>query len=277
MTTETPAGRASHWLVDLTAGAGIALIAITVAHAALPHRADTRPAAAPVLRAAQQLSTSTSAAAVTPAVLVAFSDPVPGRDVVSPFGLRQLPWEPVQGRLHAGIDIAADSGTPVLAVADGVVTAAGQDAGYGRYVQVKHATGLSSFYAHMGAVDQAMKPGAPVKAGTVVGRVGSTGSSTGAHLHLEIRDGKGRPLNPELFLHRSFTKAADLPLKEAAHVPEGVRVAYVSNIPANRLAQMAERAGQPLKGSAAANALDAGMNATVVVAADGRPRARFNF
>jgi hypothetical protein len=130
----------------------------------------------------------------------------------------------------------------VLAAADGVVTRVETDAGYGRFVELKHAAGLSTRYAHLGRFLPQIAPGVALKAGMAVGQIGSTGSSTGAHLHFEIRDDQDRPLNPELFLGRRFARAADLPLREAQHVPRGVRVAYVSIIPrAAREAMQARR------------------------------------
>lgn len=175
--------------------------------------------------------------------LVSFSDPVPGYPVVSPFGLRQLPWEE-HGRLHQGVDIAAPAGSPVLAVADGVVEREGVDAGYGRFIEVRHAAGLSTLYGHLQAFDPAAQEGAPVRQGQPIGRIGSTGSSTGAHLHLELHDQDGRPLDPQRFLGRAFASAADLPLKAAARFPRGVRVAFVSFIPPSKRELMEQRAEQ---------------------------------
>lgn len=173
-----------------------------------------------------QRTRSAPARAATP--LIAFADPEPGYPVISPFGLRQLPWEGA-GRLHKGVDIAAPSGEPVLAAADGVVLRTGVDAGYGRFVEISHAAGMSSLYGHLSAFEA--RPGAEVKAGQAIGRIGSTGSSTGSHLHFEIHDPAGRALNPEMFIGRRFMTRADLPLKAATRTPRGVRVAYVSNIP----------------------------------------------
>lgn len=227
-------GHPHHWVVDAVLGASMALVAITSAQAALPagplHVAPRAPA---FIRAVAAVAPTQVAAPV----LIAFSNPIPGASIDSPFGLRQLPWEG-QGRLHAGVDILAQAGAPILAAADGVVAKVSEDPGYGRFVDVAHAEGLTTRYAHMGRFEPQLKAGTAVKAGQPIGFVGSTGSSTGAHLHFEIRDRDDRPMNPELFLGRSFATAEALPLKEALHTPSGVRVAYVSNIPLSKRAQM---------------------------------------
>jgi hypothetical protein len=228
-----PLGRMQAWLVDGILGSSMALVAITAAQAALPEH----PA---LLSALKPAAVRVAMAPAEAPVLIAFTVPVDGATIDSPFGLRQLPWEG-SGRLHAGVDMLAKTGDPVVAAADGVVTEVTQDAGYGRYVEIKHAEGLTTRYAHMARFAK-IAVGTAVKAGTEIGYVGSTGSSTGAHLHFEIRDAKDRPMNPELFIGQSFASAADLPLKEAlrpAHA--GVRVAYVSNIPASKRALMQAR------------------------------------
>jgi hypothetical protein len=147
-----------------------------------------------------------------------------------------------------------------------VVERAGVDGGYGRFVQVKHAAGLSTLYAHMGVVADGLAPGVALKAGAVVGRIGSSGTSTGPHLHFELRDDQDRPLNPGLFLGRAFATADDLPLKSARRFPHAVRVAYVSRIPKSKQALMAAR-----------TAADAAKDASTVTVfyGDGRPHARF--
>lgn len=215
------------------------LSAFAVAHASL-----LVPSAAPKAMAERVALTSVKARPVSAAaedeVLIAFEEPVPGHAVVSPFGLRQLPWEG-NGRLHEGVDISADSGVPVIAAADGVVVEAGTKGGYGRYVAVRHAESLTTFYAHLGAIAPGLKPGMAVKAGTPVGRIGSTGTSTGPHLHFEIRDGDQRPLNPAMFLGRAFAEAGDLPLDKAKRYSGRVRMAYVSFIPESKRALMEAR------------------------------------
>lgn len=169
-----------------------------------------------------------------------FGEPVPGHEVNSPFGLRRMPWEN-HGRLHEGVDIAAPSGTKVLAVEDGVITQAGNSASYGRFVEVRHENGLTSFYAHLGRVERGARAGVAVTAGTPIGRIGSSGTSTGPHLHFEIRRGE-RPLNPVAFIGHEFETAQDLPLKTAAFYSKKVRVAQASNAPAGKRGKAAKSA-----------------------------------
>lgn len=267
--------RARHWVLEAAFGAAAALAAITVAQAALPDRVELTSHRPPPQVMAMG---AVSAQAPEPAHLIAFADPVQGREIVSPFGLRQLPWEE-NGRLHEGVDIAAPFGSPVLAAADGVVVDAGRSYTYGRYVRVKHAEGLTSLYAHMGAVAPDMAPGRAVKAGMPVGEIGSSGTSTGPHLHFELRDAKDRPLNPGLFLGEQFATADDLPLKQARRIPRGVRKAWVSRIPESKREQMEALllARNSPKGDGPFGAVAKGGKGSVTVFyGDGRPHARFN-
>lgn len=211
-------GQARRRAPGLILGGLIALAALTAANAAIPRKAAAPPAPA-----------ATPAAEEEP-VLIAFRHPLPGETVNSPFGLRRLPWEDA-GRLHEGVDIAADPGKPVLAAADGVVTRAGYAAGYGQMVELTHAEGLVTRYGHLGRIDAAIRPGAALKAGAPLARVGSSGVSSGPHLHFEIRDADDRPLNPLFFLGRTFAEADDLPIEPAGKVSPRVRLAYVSSIP----------------------------------------------
>ena len=111
--------------------------------------------------------------------------------ISSEFGRR---W----GRLHAGIDIAVPVGRPVRSVLPGTVEAAGRDGGYGSRVVVRHEGGVRTVYAHLDAVR--VRRG-PVAAGTVIGRSGNTGHSTGPHLHFEVRV-TDRPVDPRPWLRR---------------------------------------------------------------------------
>lgn len=113
--------------------------------------------------------------------------------VSSPYGLR---WNGTE--FHQGIDIAAETGTPIVATADGVVTAAGWDgSGYGNMVDIDHGDGIMTRYGHASAV--AVTPGQTVRRGQVIAYVGSTGYSTGPHLHYEVRV-NGQPVNPAGYL-----------------------------------------------------------------------------
>ena len=114
--------------------------------------------------------------------------------VTSPFGLR---WN--GSDFHPGIDIANDAGTPILAAADGVVTTAGwNDGGYGNMVDIDHGNGIMTRYGH--AMQVVVTPGQYVRRGQVIAYMGSTGFSTGPHVHYEVRIG-GEPVNPASYLH----------------------------------------------------------------------------
>jgi murein DD-endopeptidase MepM/ murein hydrolase activator NlpD len=117
--------------------------------------------------------------------------PTTGR-ITSGYGSRR---HPVLGyrRMHSGIDFGAPYGSPIYAVADGTVQTAGYNGGFGRYVRLQHEGGLGSGYGHMSRI--AVSSGQRVRRGQVIGYVGSTGLSTGPHLHYELYRG-GRPINP---------------------------------------------------------------------------------
>jgi murein DD-endopeptidase MepM/ murein hydrolase activator NlpD len=130
-------------------------------------------------------------AAQAPRTVASFAAPVVGR-VTSPFGWRR---HPLLGyvRMHDGVDIGAKYGSPVLATADAIVAAAGWRGGYGNYVRLTHGGGIGSGYGHLSRI--AVSAGMQVRRGEVIGFVGSTGLSTGPHLHYELyRD--GRPVDP---------------------------------------------------------------------------------
>ena len=116
--------------------------------------------------------------------------------ISSLFGYRPNPFS---GRtvLHAGIDIAANVGTPIIAPASGVVVSAGYDEGYGKVIDIDHGFGLSTRYAHCSQVF--VKVGQRIQRFDVIGSVGNTGRSTGAHLHYEVRL-NGIPRNPLMYV-----------------------------------------------------------------------------
>lgn len=131
------------------------------------------------------------------AVISNGSWPVPGYSrISSPFGYR---IHPVLGtkKLHTGIDIPAPTGTPAVAVASGTVIYSGVQGSYGNTVMIRHDNGLVSLYAHNSSL--VVKVGDRVKKGQVVTKIGSTGRSTGPHLHFEIRV-NGTPQNPLNYL-----------------------------------------------------------------------------
>ena len=112
--------------------------------------------------------------------------PVNATRVSSPYGTRYHPILKTY-RMHSGIDYAAPTGTPIMAPADGVVSFAGVKGGYGNAIMLNHRKGMETLYGHMSAFVSGVSAGKSVKAGDVIGFVGSTGRSTGPHLHYEVR------------------------------------------------------------------------------------------
>lgn len=121
--------------------------------------------------------------------------PVRGQ-VNSEFGRRPSPWTGKHEH-HGGMDIGSWPGTPVEAPAPATVIAAGRGVEYGKYVTLDHGNGVTSRYGHLQKID--VKVGERVAKRQVIGRVGSTGRSTGPHLHYEVRV-EGKPVNPRKFL-----------------------------------------------------------------------------
>ena len=122
-----------------------------------------------------------------------------GMFISMPFGYVQSPASDYV-REHAGVDFPAPIGTPVLAAADGTVTDADFNAGYGNYVIIEHADGFSTVYAHMDEI--LCEKGQEVTQGDEIGTVGSTGRSTGPHLHFELRL-DGEPQDPADYWEKS--------------------------------------------------------------------------
>ena len=120
---------------------------------------------------------------------------MPGR-VSSSYGWRTDPFKG-QAKFHGGIDLAARYGTEVPAAAAGTVVTAGEQGGYGLTVVVRHPNGFESRYAHLSSI--AVRPGESIGRGEQVGRVGSTGRSTGPHLHFEVTQA-GQRVDPEQFV-----------------------------------------------------------------------------
>ncbi len=111
--------------------------------------------------------------------------PIDGARVSSGFGMRRHPVLGY-GKMHKGIDFAAPTGTPIYAAGDGTIQKAGRFSSYGNYVRIRHRGDLDTAYGHMSRIASGIKSGARVKQGQIIGYVGTTGRSTGPHLHYEV-------------------------------------------------------------------------------------------
>jgi murein DD-endopeptidase MepM/ murein hydrolase activator NlpD len=177
----------------------------------VPPAPGVEPGATPTVAAAPTSTANSTATSTPTATSDPAPDPSPSPAAAGASAVRRpgapLAW-PLQGvlygrygvrggRRHDGIDIAAPEGTPVLAAAAGRVIYAGEQAGYGALVILKHDDGLVTLYAHNSRV--LVSEGDRVRSGQPISRVGETGRTTGPHLHFEVREGT-RPRNPLLFL-----------------------------------------------------------------------------
>ena len=131
--------------------------------------------------------------------------PASVENITSGFGYRRDPFNG-HGAMHAGIDFKGAMGSPIFAAAEGRVTFAGWKSGYGQAIEITHGNGMLTRYAHLSRID--VKVGQSVAAGATIGGLGSTGRSTGPHLHFEVRI-NDRAVNP-----RPFLEAAPDVLKE---------------------------------------------------------------
>ena len=137
---------------------------------------------------------------------VPLGSPVIGEtDMTSPFGMRK---HPIFRRMaiHTGIDLRGDTGEPVRATATGKVTIAGRQGGYGNMVEISHGNGLATRFGHLSSIG--VKVGQVVRIGEIVGNIGSTGFSTGPHLHYETRV-NGQPVDPQKFLRAGASLGDD--------------------------------------------------------------------
>ncbi len=116
--------------------------------------------------------------------------------ISSPFGWRSDPIKGVRRR-HAGVDLPGPSGTRIFATGPGIVSFAGWSRGYGNMVQVDHADGVRTRFGHLSNI--AVSAGTSVRQGALLGWMGSTGRSTGVHLHYEVRV-NGRPVDPLAYM-----------------------------------------------------------------------------
>jgi murein DD-endopeptidase MepM/ murein hydrolase activator NlpD len=138
--------------------------------------------------------------------------PINGARISSRFGARK---HPILGytRMHKGIDFAAPRGTPIFAAGSGTITHYGVNGGYGNFVKIRHNTQYSTAYAHASRFARSFRVGSKVKQGDVIAYVGTTGRSTGPHLHYEIIF-KGKHINPSKVKSMSGTKLVGRKLKE---------------------------------------------------------------
>ena len=156
--------------------------------------AEQAAAQAAAAEAARQQAAAAAAAAEAERLATSWVVPTSGYRLTGRFGAAGSRWSST----HTGLDFATASGTPALAIHKGTVTSVGWGGAYGNRVIVTHPDGTESWYCHLSAFS--VKSGASVATGQQVGRVGSTGNSTGPHLHLEVRPGGGGPVDPRAFL-----------------------------------------------------------------------------
>ncbi len=178
-----------------------------------------------------------------------YFQPVAAR-ISSRFGMRR---HPILGymRMHSGVDYAARYGSAIVAVSDGIVSYAGRHGGHGKYVRIEHGGGLGSGYGHMSSI--AVDAGSRVRAGQVIGYVGSTGLSTGPHLHFEVYRGS-RKIDPQSvqFISRPTVSGEELAkfkarLKALQSVEAGKALENLAPVRAGKTGpdREIERLGQP--------------------------------
>lgn len=194
------------------------------------------------------MTAATAFDAPSQGVAMPVGQPVAGR-ITSVYGLRR---HPILGylRMHAGIDFGAAYGSPIYAVADGMVGFAGRHGGHGNYVRLEHGGGLGTGYGHMSRI--AVAYGSRVRAGQVIGYVGSTGLSTGPHLHFEAYRA-GRTINPAGLNLASVRAAAPVDGRERSAFDARIR-ALLGVQPGAALAPVAPGAG--LSDAAAGREID---------------------
>jgi len=144
----------------------------------------------------KKLDSAGAPAAAAPAVFIPSGRPVERLSLTSNFGARSDPFNG-RTRMHRGIDIPGPVGTPIYATADGIIGRAQWVNGYGNFVEIEHGNGIETRYGHMSRLASAA--GDRVRRGQLIGYMGSTGRSTGSHLHYEVRV-DGQAVNPMPFV-----------------------------------------------------------------------------
>ncbi|MBL1147677.1 MAG: M23 family metallopeptidase [Pseudomonadota bacterium] len=152
--------------------------------------------------------------------------PIDGARLSSGFGMRK---HPVLGysKMHRGLDFAAPTGTPIYAAGDGRIAYLGTKGGYGKFIKIRHHAGLETAYAHMSRYKKGLTSGARVKQGEIIGYVGTTGRSTGPHLHYEVVV-NGHQADPRKVKMQEGKKLAGKDLEIFHGVVNQTRAQYVS-------------------------------------------------
>lgn len=159
--------------------------------------------------------------------------------ISSPFGKRRHPiFKDL--RIHWGVDYAAPRGTAIFAGGDGVVQVAKYNGAYGNYIKIRHNSEFSTAYGHMNGFAKGIKPGTRVKQGQVIGYVGSTGRSTGPHLHYEVIQG-GRRVNPRTIKASTGENLAGENLKKFKRVVADIQSSYKTMFAQNEPVKTAKK------------------------------------
>lgn len=161
--------------------------------------------------------------------------PVDGARISSGYGMRH---HPVLGynKMHKGVDFAAPRGTPIYAAGTGTVEKASRYGGYGNYVRIRHKGGLKTAYAHMQKFAKGVRSGTRVKQGQVIGYIGTTGRSTGPHLHFEVLK-NNKQVNPKSIKSAASAKLAGAELKKFQNAISSVKQKYASMADGLKFAQ----------------------------------------
>lgn len=190
---------------SLFSAIAVAAAALCCATTGTAHAADAAPAAATAITAASDESAQFRALFQTwkkldtiepTTISIPSAQPVANLVFTSNFGVRSDPFRGVAA-MHAGVDIPGPLGTPIYATADGIVARAERSGGYGNLVEVNHGKGIETRYGHLSRI--LIAPNSRVTRGQLIGLMGSTGRSTGSHLHYEVRI-DGRAVNPLPYL-----------------------------------------------------------------------------
>ncbi len=165
--------------------------------------------------------------------------PIDGARMSSGFGRRR---HPILGytKMHKGVDFAAPSGTPIKAAGDGVIVKAGWNGGYGRYIRIRHGNTYDTAYAHLRKIGGGIRPGKRVEQGQIIGYVGSSGRSTGPHLHYEILKNGGH-VNPRQVRFQSAEALSGNELKQFRRFRDQVDAQIRNGLPPGDAPLVAKR------------------------------------